>query len=164
MADGANRGVALSTAGVTVGYAVETTAGTRPTLGYKAIPDIKSTPELNPEPEAHEATDLEETEYKFYVAGLKDVGGALGFGANFTEKLQGEWDTIVEAYEAAVASGKKMWFEIKHPKLPKSAFFPGEPSPMGLPAIGVNGVLETTLYITPSGAPTWEAKSTTSGS
>lgn len=156
----ANRGIALSTAGVTVGYAVETTANERPTSGYTLIPDIKSTPEFNPEPEALEATDLEETEYKFYVAGLKDVGGALAFGANFTDKLQTMWEEIVDAYDAAVAEGKRMWFEIKHPKLTKSVFFPGEPSPMGLPALGTNSVMETSLYITPTGAPEWETKST----
>lgn len=156
----ANRGIALSTAGVTIGYAVEATAGTRPTTGYTLIPDIKEVPDFNPEPETHEATDLEETEYKFYVQGLKDVGGALGFGANFTEKLQTEWEELVEAYETAAASGKRAWFEIKHPKLAKSVFFPGEPARMGLPGITVNGVLETTVYITPVGAPTWETKTT----
>lgn len=156
----ANRGIALSTAGVTVGYAVEATAGTRPSEGYKAIPDLKEVPDFNPEPETHEATDLEETEYKFYVAGLKDIGGALGFLANFTEKLQTEWETLVEAYETAFASGKRVWFEIKHPKLPKSVFFPGEPARMGLPGMSVNGVLETTVYITPNGAPEWNTKTT----
>ncbi len=156
----ANRGIALSTAGVTVSYAVETEANTRPTTGYKAIPDIKEVPDYNPEPETIEATDLEETEYKFYVQGLKDVGGALGFGANFTEKLQTEWDTIVEAYETALAAGKRMWFEIKHPKLPKAVYFPGEPAKMGLPGMAPSGVLETTLYITPNGAPEWQTKAT----
>lgn len=156
----ANRGVALSTAGVTVGYAAETTAGTRPSTGYKLIPDLKEIPDFNPEPETHEATDLEETEYKFYVAGLKDVGGALAFLANFTEKLQTEWETLVEAYNAASADGKRVWFEIKHPKLPKSVFFPGEPASMGLPGMTPNGVLETNCYITPVGAPEWNTKTT----
>lgn len=153
-------GIALSTAGVTVGYAVETTAGTRPTTGYKAISDIKEIPDFNPEPEAHESTDLEQTEYKTYVAGLKDIGGALAFRANFTQKLQDEWETLMEAYNTAAAAGKKMYFEIKHPKLTKSVFFPGEPSAMGLPGMSVNGVLETSVYITPIGAPKWETKTT----
>lgn len=157
----ANRGIALSTAGVTVGYAVETTANTRPTSGYTLIPDIKEIPDFNPEPETHEATDLEETEYKFYVQGLKDVGGALGFLANFTEKLQTAWETLVGAHDTAQTTGMRVWFEIKHPKLPKSVFFPGEPASMGLPGMSVNGVLETTVYITPNGAPQWETKSTT---
>lgn len=155
------RGIALSTAGVTLGYAVEATAGTRPTSKYEQIHDIKEIPDFNPEPETIEATDLEETDSKFYVAGLKDVGGALSFLANFTQTLQDQWDDIMTAYETATASGKKMWFEIKHPKLTKSVFFPGEPAPMGLPSMSVSSVMETNLYITPVGAPIWEAKSTT---
>lgn len=153
------RGIALSTAGVTINYAVETTVDTRPTTGYIQIPDIKEVPDFNPEPETHEATDLEETEYKFYVAGLKDVGGALGFLANFTEKLQTEWEGIVEQYNTATAAGKRVWFEIKHPKLPKALYFTGEPSPMGLPSMAPNGILETTIYITPTNSPKWETKS-----
>ena len=31
---------------------------------------------------------------------------------------------------------------------------------MWLPAMAVNAVLETNLYITPTNAPTWQAKST----
>lgn len=156
----ANRGIALSTAGVTVGYCVETTENTRPTSGYTIIPDIKEIPDFNPEPETIEATDLEETEYKFYVAGLKDVGGALSFTANFTQKLQTSWDNLVTAYENAKKEGKRMWFEIKHPDLTKSVFFPGEPSNMGLPSMSVSSILETSLYITPNGSPEWAEKST----
>lgn len=156
----ANRGIPLSTAGVTLGYAVETTANTRPTTGYTVIPDIKETPDYNPEPETIEATDLEETEQKFYVAGLKDVGGALGFTANFTQKLQDTWDGLVEAYETALESNLRVWFEIKHPKLQKSVFFPGEPAKMGLPSMSVSSILETTVYITPNGAPEWAEKTT----
>ena len=80
-------GVAINTAGVTVGYAVEATAGTRPTTGYTVIPDIKSVPELNPSPETLESTNLMETEYKTYIEGLKDLGGALSFTANLTKEL-----------------------------------------------------------------------------
>lgn len=46
--------IAMSTAGVTVNYAVEATAGTRPTTGYIKIPSIKSVPEMNPSPETLE--------------------------------------------------------------------------------------------------------------
>lgn len=158
----ANRGIALSTAGVTVGYAVETQAGVRPTTGYTLIPDLKEIPDFNPEPETHEATDLEEEEYKFYIMGLKDIGGALGFTANFTDKLQTEWDTLVDAYEEAIESNKRTWFEIKHPKLTKSVFFPGEPSRMGLPGMTTNSIMETSVYIVPTGAPEWNTKSTNS--
>ena len=154
------RGVALSTAGVVIGYAIEATAGTRPTTGYTQIHDIKEVPDFNPEPETHEATDLEETEYKFYVAGLKDVGGALGFLANFTQALQTAWESLVTEHKTAIATDKRTWFEIKHPGLAKSVFFTGEPSSMGLPSMSVNGILETTVYITPTSSPIWENKTT----
>lgn len=153
-------GIALSTAGVTFGYAVETTAKTRPTTGYTVIPDIKEIPEMNPEPETLETTVLSETEYKTYIEGLKDLGGALSFLANFTEELETVWAELVEEYKTAKEADKSVWFEVKHPGLDKSVFFAGQPSAMGLPAMGVNAVLETNLYITPTNAPVWETKTT----
>lgn len=154
-------GIALSTAGVTIGYAVEATAGTRPTTGYTNIPDIKEIPEMNPEPETLETTTLAETEFKTYTEGLKDLGGALSFLANFTEELEEAWGELVDAYNTAKATGKSTWFEVKHPQLEKSVFFTGQPSGMGLPAMSVNSVMETNLYITPTNAPIWETKTTT---
>lgn len=153
-------GIAISTAGVTFGYAVETSKGTRPTSGYEVIPDIKEIPEMNPEPETIETTVLSETEFKTYIEGLKDLGGALSFLANYTTELETVWAELVEAYKTAYASGLSVWFEVKHPKLDKSVYFTGQPSAMGLPAMAVGNVLETNLYITPTNAPAWETKST----
>lgn len=152
-------GIALSTAGVTVGYAIEEVKGTRPVSGYSVIPDIKSIPETNPEPETLESTTLAETEFKTYIEGLKDLGGALAFTANYTTELETVWAELVEAYKTAIASELATWFEIKHPKLEKSVYFKGQPSAMGLPAMDVNSVLEISLYITPTSAPQREAKS-----
>ena len=153
-------GIPLSTAGVTFGYAVETTKGTRPTTGYINIPDVKEVPEMNPEPEPLETTTLAETEFKTYIEGLKDLGGALSFLANYTTELETVWSALVEAYKTAKVAGLSVWYEVKHPGLEKSVFFTGQPSAMGLPAMGVNAVLETNLYITPTNAPIWETKST----
>jgi hypothetical protein len=154
-------GIAISTAGVTFGYAVETVKGTRPASGYNIIPDIKEIPEMNPEPETLETTVLSETEFKTYIEGLKDLGGALSFLANYTTELETVWAELVEAYKTAATTGLATWFEVKHPKLDKSVFFTGQPSAMGLPAMAVGNVLETNLYITPTNAPAWETKSTT---
>jgi hypothetical protein len=153
-------GIALSTAGVTVGYATESTVGTRPTTGFKIIPDIKEIPEMNPEPETLETTTLASTEYKTYIEGLKDLGGALSFLANYTTELETVWAELVTEYKTAKTSSKSVWFEVKHPQLTKSVFFTGQPSAMGLPAMSVNSVLETNLYITPTNAPVWETKTT----
>ena len=151
----------LTTAGVHLKYAVEATAGTRPTTGYTDIPGVKSTPSLNPAPEALDATTLNEEEYVVYVQGLKDLGGALEFNFNLTEAFLTAWTTLTTAYETGKASSKATWFEIMIPGLTNSVFFKGIPADAGLPAMEVNSVLETTAYITPTGEPTWAAKSTT---
>ena len=79
--------IELSTAGIKMGYAVEETAGTMPTTGYTVIPSLKSIPSLNPAPDTLETTDLSQTEYKTYIDGLKDLGGALTFTANLTQEF-----------------------------------------------------------------------------
>lgn len=155
-------GIQLSTAGVTLNHAVETVAGTRPTTGYTEIPEIKSIPELNPSPESLETTILQETEWKTYIEGLKDPGGALSFKANLTEALMTTWESIVDAHNTAKTDGKSMWFCIIIPGLTKALYFTGQPSPLGMPSMEVGAVLETTLYITPTNAPEWEAKPTAS--
>lgn len=150
----------LSTAGVQLKYAVEATAGERPTTGYTAIKGAKSTPSLNPSPETLETTTLDETEYKTYIDGLKDLGGALEFTFNLTEELYNAWDALMTAYEEAKATGKATWFTIVIPGLKNSVYFTGNPSAMGLPETAVSSVLEITNYITPTNAPEWLAKPT----
>lgn len=149
----------LASHGVYLCYAAESTAGTKPTTGYVKIPEIKSVPSFNPQPEALQSTDLSETEYHTYVEGLKDLGGALEFGANLTEDLVTAWNTCNTAHDA-LTGGKAMWFAVVHPKLTNAVFFKGDPSPLGLNEISVNSVLETTLYITPNSHPEWAAKPT----
>lgn len=150
----------LSTAGVQLLYAAETTAGTRPTSGYTRIRGVKSTPSLNPAPDTLETTTLDELEYKTYIDGLKDLGGALEFTFNLTEELITNWGTLMTTYTTAKASGKAIWFEILVPGLTNAFFFTGNPSEMGLPETEVNSVLEITNYITPTNAPAKFAKIT----
>lgn len=150
----------LSTIGVQLHYCVETTKGQRPTTGYTRIYGIKSTPSLNPSPDALETTTLDELEYKTYVDGLKDLGGALEFTFNLTEDLVTKWEALITAYQAGKVDGKKTWFCILVPGLTQAFYFPGNPSAMGLPETAVNSVLEITNYITPVGAPVKAAKPT----
>ena len=152
-----------STAGMILAYAVETTAGVRPTSGFIKIPEIKSMPSFNPAPEQIESTTLEETEYKTYVEGLKDLGGAREFGANLTADLITAWEACNAAHDA-LTGGKEMWFAVIHPKLTMCVMFKGDPSPLGLNEASVSAMAETTLYVTPTGAPGWYAKPTVSDS
>lgn len=153
-----NNRIDLSTIGVQLHYAVESVAGTRPTSGYTRLYGVKSTPSLNPAPDTLETTTLDELEYKTYIDGLKDLGGALEFTFNLTESLITAWDNLMSAYNTAKAAGKKTWFVIVVPGLTNAFYFPGNPSPMGLPETSVNSVLEITNYITPVGAPVKAAK------
>ena len=152
----------LSTAGIHLYYAVEETAGTRPTAksAYKDLEGVKSIPSLNPAPETLETTSLNETEYKTYVDGLKDLGGALEFTFNLTQALVTMWEELMEAYEAAKAAGKATWFYIDIPGLTEGLYFTGNPSSLGIPEASVSAVLEITNYITPTGAPERAAKPT----
>ena len=148
----------LSTIGVHLKYAVEATAGTRPTTGYTDIPGVKSIPSLNPTPDNLETTTLNETEYKTYIPGLKDLGGALSFTFNLSQALKDAWDALVTADTAARAASKSTWFVVEVPGLTEGLFFPGQPSGMGLPELGVNEVAEVENSITPTGEPVWAAK------
>lgn len=151
----------LSTAGVSVQYAVETTAGTRPTTDYTKLTGIKSIPDLNPEPSNLETTTLDELEWRTYIPGLKDPGGALAFGANNTEAFQTEWAALVTEADTAATTGLSLWFAIVIPGLTKAFYFAGKPSPLGLSAIEVDSPLEIEGYISPSKIDGWQTKPTT---
>ena len=149
----------LSTAGVSLKYAVETTAGTRPTASYTAVPNIKETPDFNPEPSTLEVTDLSDTVWKRYIAGLKDPGGALSFTANLTSGFKTAWETMVTAYTTAAASSKATWFEINVPTV-GSFYFAGIPSELGINGMSVDEVAEVSVYITPNKIHGWDTAST----
>lgn len=152
--------IELSSAGVTVQWALETEAGVRPTTGYTKINGIKSTPDLNPETDSLEVTDLSDTEWKRYIGGLKDVGGDLAFGANNSEQFQEDWADLYEQYQTAAATGLGMWFAIVIPGLTKAFYVSVVPQPLGLSAIEVSSVLEIDAYASPKLIAGWLAKPT----
>lgn len=152
----------LSTIGVHLYYAVESTKGTRPTAksAYTELVGIKSIPSMNPAPDTLDTTTLNEEEYKTSIPGLKDLGGALEFGFNMSQDLKTAWDALVTADATAREAEKATWFFVDVPGLTEGLFFPGQPSAMGLPEMGVNSVLEVSNTITPTGEPRWAAKPT----
>ena len=150
----------LSSAGVSVQYAVEATAGTRPTTGFEKLTGVKSIPDLNPEPSSLETTTFDETEWKTYIPGLKDPGGALAFTANNTQEFQDEWEVMVTAATTAKADGKATWFAIVIPGLTKAFYFAGMPAPLGLSGIDVDSVIEIDGYISPSSVAGWQTAPT----
>lgn len=150
----------FSNAGIKIKYAVEATAGTRPTTNYTVIPGIKGTPDFNPAPSTLDVTDLSDTEFRRYIAGLKDTGGASAFRANITDAFKTAWDAFVSAAETAFASSKATWLEIAIPNF-DSFYISGMPSPLGLSAQEVGGVFEGDVYFTPNKIEGFAAASTT---
>ena len=144
----------FSTAGVLLKYAVETTAGTKPSA-FTTINGIKSIPDFNPTPSNLDCTDLSDTQYKRSIPGLQDPGGALAFKANLTAAFETAWGALVTASETAKGDGKATWFEVYVPGF-KGFYFTGIPSALGMPAMEVDSVIEIDAYITPNTIGGWD--------
>ena len=146
----------LSTAGIRVGYAFESTSGTRPTSGYTNLPNPKSIPDMNPVPNALDITSLNDTEWKRYMEGLKDMGGALGITFGMSQAFYDLWETICDTDDTNKATGKRTWLVFYVPGLSDSFFIPVDPARIGMPAAEVDAVLDVTVNVLPIGAPLWE--------
>lgn len=145
-------GIALTSIGIKISYATEVTKGTRPTAGYTVLPDLKSIPDFNPQPNTADATTFDNLEYTSYVKLLKDIGGALEFNANLTQDLYDSWSVMITARNN-LTDGKQMWYCVDIPNFDKSIFFTGDPSEMGIPSAEANSLLETSVYIVPTSEP-----------
>lgn len=148
----------FNTIGVKLGYAVEASAGTRPTSGYTNIPDLKNIPGVELTPSKLEVTNLTD-KYRRFITGVLDAGDSFDLTANLTASLKTVWASMVSAAATAWASGKSTWFEISIPNF-DSFFFAGIPTEMGFNEMGVDAVAEASLHIIPNQIGGWAAKST----
>lgn len=144
----------LSTAGITIGYAVETTAGTRPT-SFTNIPNIKSIGDMNPDPATYDVTDLSDTVWKRYIDGLKDPGGAVALTANITQSFITTWASICSAATTGKAENKSTWFCVTVPNITEKFYFAGMPQALGLPQIETDAVFEGDVYVVPNQIAGW---------
>lgn len=135
----------FSSAGVLLKYAVETTAGTKPS-SFTTIPNVYSIPSFNDTPNELDVTDLSDPKYMRSIPGLIPTGGVKGFGAHHSAALRTAWDALVTAYETGKASNKATWFEIYIPN-DEGYFFTGHPCEYSLDDLSVDAVINTTLYI-----------------
>lgn len=149
----------ISSVGASVKYAVESTAGTRPTTGYTVIPDITTAPEIGMSVETLDASNLTDT-YKRYIPGQQDPGGDKTFTANHTEAFITAWETMKTAAETAYASGKQCWFEYTFPTATKSFFWSGVPLALGTDAVDMNAIHTISPTCVLTGIEGWDAAST----
>lgn len=140
----------LSTLGVTFGYGVETTAGTKPTT-FKQLPECESIGGISLETEQIDVSSLEDYTTQ-YVAGRQDTGGT--WEVTFHMDPDVSVPNIQELYEAAATaktSGKGVWFQVMFPDMEDAFFVIAETGrEIPLPDIAGNeaAIMSITLIIT----------------
>ena len=152
---------AVSTAGMLVKYAVEATAGTRPTSGYTTIPGVKAIPAIFNDPNMLQSTPLSATKNHTYIEGLNDSGGSIQLTVNDYDAFRTAWTACVAAFDE-LTGGKTMWFEIAYQDGSnlESFYFPAQPLKLGFGGADVDAVLENNLNLAPQGDFEFAAAST----
>lgn len=97
----------VSTLGITFGYGVETTAGTKPTA-FTRLTRINAIGGITIENEQIDASAVEDFITR-YVRGRGDTGGSFPVTINFTAETVAEWEKLISDYEA-LTDGKRMWY------------------------------------------------------
>jgi hypothetical protein len=119
----------VSTLGIRLGYAVETTAGTKPEA-FIQLERVNSIGGISLEVEQIDASAIED-EVSRYVAGRQDTGGTWSITFNYTDEVIGQLETMISAYQE-LTGGKKMWFEVWSPNRTKANFVVAQP-PLHIP-------------------------------
>lgn len=136
----------ISTLGVTFGYGVETTAGTKP-AAFTKLTRINEIGEITVDPEEIDASALEDYE-THYVPGRATVSESVAITVNRTDATVTEWEALITAYEA-LTGGKKMWFEVITPGITKAEFFvAAPPKVLPMPGKSQNGLDTMVINLT----------------
>lgn len=138
---------ALTSIGLVVAVAVETTAGTRPVTNYYKVPGVTDLPDLDFDPDTIETTSYDNLDYKSYLPGLKDTGGIVSLEANYTEYGVGMWDDMAADIEADT-TGIKAWILVSIEGTTTKWFIPAKLVETGVPTAPVNDKVSTTYKFT----------------
>ena len=137
----------LSTLGITFGWGVETTAGQKPTT-FKQLHRINALGEITIENEQIDASALEDMVSR-YIQGRGDTGGSTNADVNYTPETVAEWKEVIESYNTAKASGKRIWFETIIPGFEEADFIVAQPpTKIPSPAKGQNELLVVSMNLT----------------
>lgn len=137
----------ISTVGVKVGYAVETTAGTKPAK-FKQLHRINATDDIGIDTETIDASALED-EVDKEIAGRGSTGGTFNVTVNLTNETVKEWETLISEYKTGKAAGKAVWYEEYYPALDKAYFTKIEPpAQLPKPGLGQNGLATVEMTLT----------------
>lgn len=152
----------ITSIGLKIGIAIETTAGTKPTTDYYALPGITDIPDLDFEPDTIETTSYDNLEFKSYLPGLRDTGGIVSLEANFSDYGVQLWNTIVEQLDPSTnTTGLIAWLFISIKGTTTKFFVPIEPAKTGVPSAPVNDVVSINYNFTVAGDITTDSINST---
>ncbi len=120
----------LSTIGVKFGWAVETTAGTKPTA-FTWIKRCSKIAGINITKDKIDVTCFEDA-IKQYIGGVSDTGGDWNLNFNGSKDFITAWNALLDASEAAREDGKATWGNIFIPNF-GSYFVKFEPGEIPMP-------------------------------
>lgn len=130
----------LSTLGVKFGYAVETTAGTKP-ASFSWLERCNSISGIELPIETIDASALEDYVTR-YVAGRQDSGGEWTVTFNYTAEVADQLKDMISAYNTGKASSLKTWFEVWIPNATDAFFVVAQPpQQLPMPEISQNELL-----------------------
>lgn len=153
----------ISSAGVKIYYAPESTAGTMPSTGFKQkatgatlnIADyVTGVSGLGADYDMLDVTPLSETDRHRFIRGLQNNDGSIELSANINPTSRADWGAIVDEY-AALTGGKALWFEFILPGDTDAIFVRGEPLPMRFPDVEAGTAVQGAVQIVENQYADW---------
>lgn len=161
----------ISSAGIKIVYAVETSAGTWPTAksSWKEkasgatlnIADyVTGISGLSADYDQYDVTPLSETRRHRFVKGLQSNDGNLSLSCNIDPTSRDDWNAIVSEF-AALSSGLGMWFGFILPDDDEAVYFRGEPCEMGFPDVESGRAVQGAVQVIENEYGGWKTIPTT---
>lgn len=153
----------ISSAGIKIYYAPESTAGSCPSTGFKQkatsatlniadyVTDISG---LGADYDMLDVTPLSETQRHRFIKGLQSNDGSIELTANVNPTSRTDWGLIVAEY-AALTGGKALWFEFILPGDDQAIFVRGEPMPMRFPDVTAGSAVQGAIQIVENQYQDW---------
>ena len=130
----------LSTLGIKFAYAVETTAGTKPSA-FTWLERCNNIAGIALSTETIDASALEDYVTK-KVAGRQDSGDSWAVTFNYTEEVEAQLMDMISAYNTGKASNLRTWFEVWIPNSTKAFYVVAQaPQKLPMPELGQNALL-----------------------
>lgn len=153
----------ISTAGIAIYYAPESTAGVMPSSGFKQkatsatlnINDyVTGISGLGADFDMYDVTPLSEQNRHRFIRGLQSNDGSIELNANINPTSRADWGKIVAEY-AALTGGKAIWFEFILPGDSEAIFVRGEPLPMRFPDVEAGSAVQGAVQIVENQYADW---------